>query len=436
MTRLPTPSNRQQSRDCPLARRGAVTLWVIAALPVILVAALVLIDVGRIWLGRIELKNALDAAALSAVKTWGESGGGNTLVPRQDAVDTAAANTILGQPVVLGLNYTAGNAPNQNTSCAGDLIFGTLTDDDPAFVYTSCQTPSCLNADITLNAFKDNNGVSTFPRLFGVFYNSGSVNLSIRSISFTIPVFGGVNNNQHPHWVGVNAAGQRPVISITNVSDTLNNNNVTPGSFTGLPGVTSNDVLGMDGGPTIPNGGTPQNSEWTCPNPNGSQICFSFSNPIPTFTDRFRTFTVTFQDGQFNPGDLIRFGPAMAGFNPPAMAGAANDGDAIGQAGVTAAITLFDSNTNLTVGGSATFINTGGDDDLSTAAFNAVGQGGFAVRAQKTQSITSVSSTWFGVPVGPYSVTAHADAFYRCNDPSPRLYWLETLDFQCAAPCP
>ena len=100
--------------------------------------------IGNIWLARVELENALEAAALAAVQEWGSSGGGNTLVPRNVGVAYAAANTISAAPVVIGTNYDpiTGGA-NQNELCdptkpdpitvtpSGNLVFGAVTIDNP-----------------------------------------------------------------------------------------------------------------------------------------------------------------------------------------------------------------------------------------------------------------------------------------------------------------
>src|SRR5215471_16583286 len=104
-----------KSRYC--ARRGSATLWIVIWLPCLLVLFCVLARVANLWLARIELENALEAAALAAVKEWGDAGGGDTLAPRLVGVNYSQANAVRRNPVVIGTNYNAGGGPNQNDQC-------------------------------------------------------------------------------------------------------------------------------------------------------------------------------------------------------------------------------------------------------------------------------------------------------------------------------
>ena len=74
------------------SRRGIATIWVLAALPVVLTLLVMIVDGGNLWVARTEIRTALDAAALSAAKTWGE--GGSTAQARLDAQDAFHTNTI------------------------------------------------------------------------------------------------------------------------------------------------------------------------------------------------------------------------------------------------------------------------------------------------------------------------------------------------------
>src|SRR5262245_65509190 len=93
-------------------RRGSATLWMVMWLPCLMVLFCVLVGVANLWLARIELENALESAALAAVKQWGDAGGGNTLVPRQEGVAYAHANSVRRNPVGLGTNFRASGGPN------------------------------------------------------------------------------------------------------------------------------------------------------------------------------------------------------------------------------------------------------------------------------------------------------------------------------------
>src|SRR5947208_6071110 len=83
-------------------RRGSATLWMVIWLPCLLVLFCVLVGVANLWLARIELENALEAAALAAVKQWGDAGGGDTQQPGEVGAAYALANAVRQKPVVIG----------------------------------------------------------------------------------------------------------------------------------------------------------------------------------------------------------------------------------------------------------------------------------------------------------------------------------------------
>jgi Flp pilus assembly protein TadG len=132
-------------------RRGSATLWLVIWLPSLLALFCTLVGVGNLWLARIELENGLEAAALAAVKQWGDAGGGDTLDARQTGVAYAHANSVRRQPIVIGVNYNAGNAPNQNDQCVlaqspptANLLFGAVDETDPNNVtFNAGLAPGC-----------------------------------------------------------------------------------------------------------------------------------------------------------------------------------------------------------------------------------------------------------------------------------------------------
>jgi len=71
--------------------------------PVFLVLLGLVVNVANLWLARVELENALESAALAAVKEWVEnpSTPDPTTGPRAVGIAYAAANTVRGQPVSL-----------------------------------------------------------------------------------------------------------------------------------------------------------------------------------------------------------------------------------------------------------------------------------------------------------------------------------------------
>ena len=79
MMRSRVSALQTQSRSAQNSRRGAVMVWFIVAMPVLLTLLCVMLEVGNLYLARTELHNALEAAAQAAVKNWADNGGGDTL---------------------------------------------------------------------------------------------------------------------------------------------------------------------------------------------------------------------------------------------------------------------------------------------------------------------------------------------------------------------
>lgn len=51
-------------------RHGVATVWCILSLPVLLAGLCLTVDLGKIWVERAALANAVDAAAIAAVRQW------------------------------------------------------------------------------------------------------------------------------------------------------------------------------------------------------------------------------------------------------------------------------------------------------------------------------------------------------------------------------
>lgn len=405
-----------------MLRRGVSTLWVILSIPVFLTLLVLATDTANIWLARVELENGLESAALAAVKHWGDAGGGPTLIPRNVGVQYAAANTVLGTPLAIATNYNASNTPNENDTCDGNLVFGGITDMGPVTTFDASAVAGCTPATVFIDLEKSNSGNSSEPRMFGIFYDAGPANLSIRSVSFTIPLLG--NNSQQPFFDGSGASGKKPIVSTAAVpADALNRFNAALLDYRGLD---VDPVSGTD--------------NWLCPappppviNPNGD-ICFEFSDLIPFMSDRYRTLTIWFKDGAFtttnNPAttDFVRFGASINQFNPPAVAGAMNNGDSFGMAGVQAKVTFFNSTTMTTQSVTQTFVDVPAPfrSEVSITGSNGQDPG---VQAQATLAVPSLWQSLFGIPFGPYEVSLHTTARYDCSAMRPRLVRID--DFIC-----
>lgn len=118
---LPRSHRRRQSR-----RRGATTLWVIVSIPVFLILLCFVIEIGNLWLARIELENAVEASALATVQTWKSTT--DTSLARIRGREIGLANCVRGTSVALDLNQGAG--ANGNATCGpdGEIVLGRIID--------------------------------------------------------------------------------------------------------------------------------------------------------------------------------------------------------------------------------------------------------------------------------------------------------------------
>lgn len=105
------------------SRRGAVLVWFVFVIPLMLLLLLALTDFAGASLAKIELKNTVDAAALSAIKTWGTRGATAAAV---DANTLIIANTQTSGILSRALT-TPADAPDDDTTNTV-VTFGVLQD--------------------------------------------------------------------------------------------------------------------------------------------------------------------------------------------------------------------------------------------------------------------------------------------------------------------
>jgi len=420
ITRRPETSRRRRKIH---QRKGLSAVWLVVAIPVFIVLIAFMVNIANLWLARVELENALEASALAAVKEWGDAGGGATAVPRNVGVDYAWANTMRSENVEIATNLhpsPAADNPNENLTYivgkadpdasippTGNLIFGAIVTDDPLYpnTFDAGVAGGCTPAGVFINVEKEDGGTNVEPRMFGVFFDTGPPNLSIRSVSITMPVL-----NPEAYF----DSGQNPVVSIEDVgADELNRSNT----------VVPQDVKGLDWDPTTV--ASPlQDSLWDCPNPNGD-ICFTFEDPLGG--SRYRTLTIHFTDGTFtttnDPAttDFVRFGASMNGLKPVPPKGDNNDGDAFGRLFVPVTVVFYNSTTDETVTSTTVFrdVDEDGDgefdDGRSEAHISGTGGGSPAVRAQAKVQVPIIFGKLLGFDFGSYCVHAKATAKYECG---------------------
>lgn len=120
-------------------RRGAATLWLILFLPVLLIVLCIVMEVGMLWLSRVELEDSLESAALSGLTYWNPSTQ-NAASARSTAISFGQSNSVLGTPLTLvDANILLGTVPS-NTN--GPFSAGTTP---------NCVTPiQSIDIDISV----------------------------------------------------------------------------------------------------------------------------------------------------------------------------------------------------------------------------------------------------------------------------------------------
>lgn len=139
------PSPARFRRGVGSRRRGITTLYLILLFPALFILLCLIIEIGNLWLARLELEDGLESAALAAVKEWAESGGGGTLVPREQGQEFARANSMRDEEISILLNRDPGNI-NENALLVGpdaNLVFGAITSLEPQVVFNANVIPSC-----------------------------------------------------------------------------------------------------------------------------------------------------------------------------------------------------------------------------------------------------------------------------------------------------
>ena len=406
-----TADNRHGPRA---ARRGIATLWLILVLPAMLILLCLVMEIGNLWLARMELEDALEAAALAGVKEWGDIKGGDTLTSRNVAREFAEANTVRGVPVALAaaLNYTNTNV-NDNTSSSGELVFGSITQTSPTVIFNANTEPSCGVATILFDASAGNLqaddawGVSFQDDLgAGLTITQVVINLG-PGIQFDFTTGGGpvVSSNIAPHAVKDNSGNEQ--------ADNF--------------GITAADI--------------------------------TFSPTMGTST----SLTITFGVGTFAADERFRFGASVVKIGPGK---ATQNGDDIGATNSTVTVTFSNTSTQMaTFNDNADFgsndcpkhgdITTvpgrvivhpagGGTLDLPcppTSAKNnnqqsfvrmvgggaGAGTNAFAVRAQVTVPVPSLCDSIFGSSFGPFMVSADTTAMYDCMTECPQIIRVDTF---------
>ncbi len=424
---------------CRSRRRGISALWLLLFLPLLVIALCLVVEIGNLWIARIELESAAESAALAAVKEWGDANGGDTLQARTVGQDFAAANSVRRMSVALDDNYDNTNTnPNDNEECSddpntppvADLVFGAidLTDTNNV-IFDATEEPACGGGAVMFDATGQGN--LSAENAWGIAFratNDANINANLTITQIVIDV--------DPGNTGDARFEPGSTVLSTNMNPAVHDNS----------GGSQPDNVGLGGSPP-------------------TQVTLAIGGPNND------TLTITFAAGSFNPGDRFRFGADVRKRqgNGPNFSQAS--GDDIGQLSATVTVyfalsgtpimpastgSFFDNSTN-PIDSSNQCFNPGlnvpdpiGQNHLvvhrrevldlpcpATAAANNNGQsfgdiegsgsGIFGVRAQHTKTVPTVCQNLLGVPIGPFAVSAKATAMYDCADREPKLVRIDTF---------
>jgi len=432
-------------------RRGVAALWLILTLPVLLLLLAVVIEIGNIWLARVELENALESAALAAVKEWGDGGGGDTQTARNVAITYAGANTVTGTPVAITANYL--NPPpagfqNQNASCTGNLIFGTITEDTIPWVFDAYEEPSCGGGTVLFDVTGLGN-LKEGDNRWGIAFRRTD---------------DAVLNNLKIEWVEIDLSGIGLVFDFTGAPPAVSPNTTTGGAVDG-GSYDQPDIGGHPFGSLPPPSGSTivGAAGFTPPN---SQIVFSATTGTPTVL-RINFFADGTNDFGFEPGDRFRFGASVGKVlgggniqqkNGDDIAGARIRVKFVGLPTVSSATYIDDTtaqNSNCgagyldPTGEGQLVVHVSGEADLPCSASSATTNNGqswvelrggtgrdYGIRAQASVPVNSVCCRVFGLTTGIFRVSACATARYTCADQTPELIRVRPENYFCPGPQP
>ncbi|MFK7776666.1 MAG: hypothetical protein QM501_00925 [Gimesia sp.] len=376
-------------------RRGIAILWLILWGSVFLTFFCGVLEIATLWQAQVEVKKALDAAALAAVKEWGDRGVNSTNIPRDVGVAYTVANPILGVAFTPTTNLGTVSVanPNANALNTGNFVFGAIDTTTDPITFNGNAVTSCAAGAVTIRISDNDNSGTVTPGSIRLSFDSGT-NLAIDSVAFTLPT-----KTMGP----ANAFAYFDATSAPQVD-------TTGGTFNGL------DVDPTSSTPDI----------WNCSNLNGD-ICFTFSNQLAP--NRFQTVQIDFDGNSFTEFDFFHFGVSTNNLGPSGYPAPApgSVGNAWGQYGVIAEVTFRNTISNVTSTASAVFVNVPAAN-TSEATLTGGGGGGFpAVIAQGTVPTQGFCSTLFGVSI--FNVTSKSIAYYDCGTGRAALVSVDNIIF-------
>jgi len=442
---------RASVRKLSRRRRGVAALWLILALPVLVLLLGVVIEIGNVWLARVELENAMEAAALAAVKEWGGAGGGSgTETARWVGVEYAKANTVTGTAVGIGTNWNSGVSPNENADCAGNLVFGAVMTNAIPWVFDAGEQAGCgYGVDLLFDA--SSNASLQSESSWGINFDWQTPPGTPSDLTIASVVYNLRNLDPDAYFDLTSTA---PIIS-------------TGSSMYASPNAQS-DTSGLDSGIlTLVTAGT----VYTWYNTEVEFVWDSALSARHILTVNFRNHSNPAAGYiYFQPGDRIRFGARVNDLN---TGYGNNDGDGVGRERVRVTVSFAIAGVVQPSTSTGTFFNTnyGNDcphppkfdtppsdidpciaqpgppyfvlpvtpaegasnDNQSVLRMSSAGGGHApAVRAQaRAVPVNSVCCRLFGTVLPVFHVSACATARYDCENQRPVLIRVRPENFIC-----
>lgn len=361
-------------------------VYFVFLIPLLLLFLLGGAQAARQWQAKIELKNAVDAAALSAVKTWAESA--STAQAQLDADAAFSANSVIGQSYPL---VAATAALNGRTTAAApsptepEILFGSIEDVGGTFQFTSASTSAEIAApfSVTVSAAlvgdpSSNGGPQLAAWRISDFRGPASASLDGLSVDLSPPTDGAAPPWQPAAFDFRAAAGGRTALPLVFSSGATTATNARVAA-------ALEEVAQLTSGVNAATYRVQPGSQPT-------KLLWSFRG--------------------FQPGDAFAFGTPLSAaatstLNPT----------------LAAQLTLWINGQPFT--GVLPPAGTPSTETTLTGAL--AGSRAFGVRIRKTVPVSLFSSSWLGLDLGVQSSTAEAFARYAPQLGRPQLVHVETV---------
>lgn len=139
MQGLASTSSTAAPQATAIGRRGAVLVWFVMIVPLMMLILIGLTDYAAMALARVELKNSTDAAALSAIKSWSDLDREAAL---QDGQTAVFANPVITRTSVTS---TASDSDSLDDIHRVEFVFGGT--DEQGGIRTFHELPGLVEID-------------------------------------------------------------------------------------------------------------------------------------------------------------------------------------------------------------------------------------------------------------------------------------------------